>query len=171
MTLHVTQTGHRAEHRSFRLTRGSAHRSEVREDVVVSAERMRALLAAAAQRDVASGGVFSPGPAGVQVWSGPWTAPTGGPGTAEHLGSVDWSWDSPATGYATVYRVLLTAAGAERGLTSDGLLGTVLALAGVEAPSAASRPLGAQVPLPRDPFRSETWASPVLTQGASVTLP
>ncbi len=169
MTLHVTQTETRGEHRSFRLTRGSAQHSEVRDDVVVAAERARALLAVAAQRDVSAGGVFSPGPAGVQVWSGPWTSPTGGPGTAEHLGSVDWSWDSPATGYVSVYRVMLTAAGAKRGLTTDALLSTVLALAGVDAP--ARSVTTAALPLPRDPFRSETWATPALTQQAQASGP
>ncbi len=165
MTLHVTQTESRSEHRSFRLTRGSSPATEVRDDVVLAAERARALLAEAAQRDVARGGVFSPGPAGVQVWSGPWNAVSGGPGTAEHLGSVDWSWDSPATGYVTVYRVMLTKAGSQRGLTTDALLTDVLALAGVDAPTRSAVPAaGLALPLPRDPFRSETWASPVLTQ-------
>ena len=159
MTLHVTQLEARNEHRSFRLTRpGPSTASEVRDDVLVPAERARALLAVAASKDVASGGIYSPGPAGVQVWSGPWNSPTGGPGTAEHLGSVDWSWDTP-TGYVTVYRVMLTAAGAAAGLTTDAVLRRVLGLAGVEVETQAA----VRVPLPRDPFRSESWSPPLLT--------
>lgn len=165
MTLHVTQHDGPPEHRSFRLTRpGSGSSSQVRDDVLVPDERARALLAVAAAADVASGGTFSPGPAGVQVWSGPWDAPTGGPGTASHLGSVDWSWDTPR-GYVTVYRVMVTAAGTAAGLTTDALLGRVLGLVGVDVPERVETPRAAvRVPLPRDPFRDQSWAAPLLTR-------
>ncbi len=163
MTLHVTQTEAKGEHKSFRLSKPApAGSREVRDDVVLTGAQARAVLAAAATRDVARGGAYSPGPAGLQVWSGPWTSPTGGPGTSEHLGSVDWSWDTPATGYVTVYRVMLTAAGAQRGLSTDGLLSAVLGLVGVETSPAPS--VAASLPLPRDPFRNESWQAPVLTQ-------
>jgi hypothetical protein len=162
MTLHLTQLDHKPEHKSFRLTRssGPTTTSDVRPDVVLPVEKARAVLAAAAQNDVASGGAFSPGPAGVQVWSGPWNGPTGGPGTAEHLGSVDWSYDTPVAHYVTIYRVMLTAPGRETGLTTDSLLGTVLAMAGIGVPVGQST---TQVPLPRDPFRSESWRTAALT--------
>jgi hypothetical protein len=166
MTLHVTQLEAKTEHKSFRLTRpgGSPTAREVRDDVIVPADRARAILAAATQRDVANGGVYSPGPAGVQLWSGAWNGPTGGPGTAEHLGSVDWSWDAPTTGLVTVYRVMRTDAGVTRGLTTDQILDCVLALAGGEAVHRTSAPSAASLPLPRDPFRAESWAPPALTQ-------
>lgn len=166
MTLHVTQLEAKAEHKSFRLTRpgGPATAREVRDDVIVPGERARAILAAAARRDVANGGSYSPGPAGVQLWSGAWNGPTGGPGTAEHLGSVDWSWDTPTTGLVTVYRVLRTDAGVARGLTTDGILDRVLSLAGGEAVHRTAAAPPASLPLPRDPFRSESWTPPVLTQ-------
>ncbi len=166
MTLHVTQLEAKADHKSFRLTRGgdSSVAREIRDDVIVPAERAREILVAAARRDVAAGGVYSPGPAGVQIWSGPWNGPTGGPGTAEHLGSVDWSWDTPTTGLVTVYRVLRTDAGVTSGLSTDGILDRVLALAGGEAVHRSAAPSAASVPLPRDPFRRESWTPPVLTQ-------
>ena len=163
MTLHVTQLEGKSEHRSFRLTKpGSGASSQVRDDVVFPSERARALLAVAAAKDVASGGIYSPGPAGVQVWSGAWNAPTGGHGTAEHLGSVDWSWDTP-TGYVTVYRVMVTTSGTAAGLTTDALLRRVLGLAGVELPEQVTQTARVQLPLPRNPFRSEGWAPPLLT--------
>lgn len=150
MTLHVTQLEPRPEHRSFRLSRPAlATANDVREDLVLPAEQARAVLAAAAAKDVASGGAFSPGPAGVQVWSGAWNGPTGGAGTSEHLGSVDWSWDTPASGYVTVYRVMLTAAGSERGFSTDSLLRKVLGLAAQDGPRSS-------VPLPRDAFDTAT---------------
>lgn len=153
MTLHVVQL----EHRSFRLTRpGAVASSEVRDDLVLTGERARALLAAAAAQDVASGGAFSPGPAGVQVWSGAWNGPTGGHGTSVHLGSVDWSWDTPTLGSVTVYRVMLTAAGAAAGLTTERLADTVLGLAGLTAHRQAVPTVS--IPLPRDPFRSAAMA-------------
>jgi hypothetical protein len=159
MTLHLVQLERKTEHKSFRLTReGDATRSEQRPDVVLPVEGIRKVLYAANQSDVARGGAFSAGPAGVQVWSGPWNGPTGGPGAAEHLGSVDWSYDTPATQYVTVYRIMLTAAGTDAGLTTDTLLGTVLALAGLGVPSSAG------IPLPRDPVRTSSWRPPVLTQ-------
>lgn len=135
MTVHLVQHESRSDHKSFRLTRPGtlASTSENRPDVVLPVERVRAVLAAAARRDVASGGPFSPGPAGVQVWSGPWNGPNGGRGTSGHLGSVDWTYDQPVRCYVTLHRVMLTAAGAAAGLTTDSLLSTVMALVGADA--------------------------------------
>jgi hypothetical protein len=140
MTAH---TSHLPEpvHRSFRLSQREV-RSQQEPDVVLAAAEARAMLAAARGEDVSSGGCYSPGPAGVQVWDGPWNGPGGRVGTAQHLGSVDWSWDSPAEGFVTIYRVLLTASGNRAGLTTHGLLDLVLALAG-------RRPGNADVPVPR----------------------
>jgi hypothetical protein len=159
MTLHLVQLERKAAHKSFRLTRpGATTLSEVRPDVVVPVESTRAVLAAATRNDVASGGVFSGGPAGVQLWSGPWNSPHGGPGTAEHLGSVDWSYDTPVKHSVTIYRVMLTAEGAETGLTTDSLLGTVLGLAGVAVPGLPA----VAVPLPREPHATSPWRAPNL---------
>ncbi len=162
MTLHLVQLERKTDHKSFRLTRGGAvTSSDTRPDVVLPVEQARLVLAAAARNDVSSGGAYSPGPAGVQVWSGPWNGPTGGRGTAEHLGSVDWSYDTPVTQYVTVYRIMLTAAGADLGLTTDLVLSTVLALGGISVP--ADTTVAASVPLPRDPFSTSIWKRPLLT--------
>jgi len=117
-------------HRAFRLTPREV-RTEQHPDVVLGADEARGLLAAAKAQDVSLGGCFSPGPAGIQVWDGPWNGVLGRVGTAKHLGSVDWSWDAPAVGFVTIYRVLLTAAGTRAGLTTHTLLDTVLTLTGL----------------------------------------
>lgn len=139
MTTHTAHGTGTAAHRSFRLTPREL-RTEQGPDVVIDAGEARALLAAAASQDVSKGGCFSPGPAGVQLWDGPWNGPGGRVGTARHLGSVDWSWDVPSAGLVTVYRVLLTAAGGQAGLTTHRLLEVVLGLAG---------PASAPLPEPR----------------------
>ncbi|MCU1672960.1 MAG: hypothetical protein JWN77_1073 [Frankiales bacterium] len=141
-------------HRSFRLTRASdsvAVQSQVRPALVLPEREARVLLAAAGRQDVSRGGVYSAGPAGVQVWSGEWDGPGGSHGSAVHLGSVDWSYDTPARHYITVYRVLVTAAGCAAGLTTERVLAQVLGLAGLTADGST---LAMNVPPPRDPFRS-----------------
>jgi hypothetical protein len=141
-------------HKSFRLTRpGSGHavQSQIRPALVLPEREARHLLAAATREDVSRGGVFSAGPAGIQLWSGQWDGPGGSHGSAVHLGSVDWSYDTPARHYITVYRVLVTAAGAELGLNTESVLARVMALGGLTSEGAT---LSMAVPPPRDPFRS-----------------
>ena len=149
----------RPQHRSFRLTRppapGPAVATQVRPAIVLPDREARALLAAAGREDVGRGGCYSAGPAGVQVWSGPWNGLLGRHGDAVHLGSVDWSYDTPTRHYITVYRVLVTVDGHGAGETPQTLLDRVLALAGLSAPPEA---LHLQVPPPRDPFRSDLRA-------------
>jgi hypothetical protein len=141
-------------HRSFRLTRpGSAValESHVRPALVLPEREGRALLLAAQREDVSRDGCFSAGPAGVQVWSGPWEGPGGSRGAAKHLGSVDWSYDTPVRHYITVYRVLVTSEGTVAGESAESVLARVLGLAGLDATGGV---LGMPVPPPRDPFRS-----------------
>lgn len=159
MTQYAVELDPQPVHRSFRLTRPGAAvavASQVRPSIVLPDREARALLVAAERQDVSHGGCFSAGPAGVQVWNGPWNGPAGSKGTAEHLGSIDWSYDTPSRHYITVYRVLVTAAGAAAGHTAVELLDRVLALAGVSAPQDALR---LPVPPQRDPFRSDAQRS------------
>jgi len=108
------------------------------------------LLAWAGRNDVGLDGRFSAGPAGIQVWDGPFNGPSGTHGTASHLGSVDWSYDTPAKHYVTIYRVMVTQAGVDAGETTLSILTAVLALGGLSAD-------GTRITLPtppaRDPFR------------------
>lgn len=124
--------------------------SHVRPALVLPERETRALLDSAAEHDVARGGCFSAGPAGVQVWSKGFDAPDGGPGTALHLGSVDWSYDTPVRHYVTIYRAMVTKHGVDRGQTTTSVLAAVLGLTGI--PLDGQR---VQMPLPpaRDPFR------------------
>ena len=160
MTFSTVEPAGKPVHRSFRLTRPAATApsvaTQVRPAIVLPDREARALLAAAEREDVSRGGCFSAGPAGVQVWSGPWNGLLGRHGSAEHLGSVDWSYDTPTRHYITVYRVMVTTAGHAAGQTPQTLLDRVLALAGLQAPPDA---LALPVPPPRDPFRSHARAT------------
>lgn len=126
--------------------------SHVRPALVLAEGEARDLLDMAARSDVRSGGRFFAGPAGVQVWSAPFDGPDGSPGTAVHLGSVDWSYDTPVRHYATIYRAMVTAAGVEAGETTETILRAVLGLADIRMDgSHVTMP----APPPRDPFRSK----------------
>jgi hypothetical protein len=124
--------------------------SHVRPALVLAERETRGLLEAANRDDVAHAGPFSAGPAGIQVWDGPFNGENGSHGTAQHLGSVDWSYDTPAKHYVTIYRVMVTQAGVDAGLSPLTILTKVLALNGLSAD-------GSRVSLPappaRDPFR------------------
>jgi len=156
MTIHsVEVAAPKPVHRSFRLTRPGtpvAVESQMRPALVLPEREARALLLAAQREDVSRGGCYSAGPGGVQVWSGPWEGAGGSHGSAVHVGSVNWSYDTPVRHYITVYRVLVTAEGVRYGETPSSLLALVLGLAGL---GADGETIGLEVPPPRDPFRSE----------------
>ena len=124
--------------------------SHVRPALVLAERETRDLLDVASRYDVSCGGRFSAGPAGIQVWSGPFDGPNGSHGSAVHLGSVDWSYDTPVRHYATVYRAMVTAAGVAAGETTESILRSVLDLA--QIPMAGSH-ITMPAPPPRDPFR------------------
>lgn len=123
--------------------------SQIRPALVLPERQTRALLDAANREDVGSGGTFSAGPAGIQVWSGPFTGPGGTKGDALHLGSVDWSYDTPVRHYATIYRCMVTQEGLDRGESTASILARVLALTGL---SLDGDRLSLAVPPARDPF-------------------
>lgn len=124
--------------------------SQVRPALVLPELQARALLDAAARDDVSNGGCFSAGPAGVQVWSGPFNGPDGSRGTATLLGSIDWTYDTPARHWAMIYRAMVTQEGLEHGETTTSVLARVLALTGLAVEGDR-----VQLPMPpaRDPFR------------------
>lgn len=124
--------------------------SHVRPALVLAERETRELLDMASRRDVANGGRFAAGPAGIQVWSGPFDGPNGGHGSAVHLGSIDWSYDTPVRHYATVYRAMVTAAGVEAGETTTTILKSVLDLAQIPMDGTS---VTMPAPPARDPFR------------------
>jgi len=125
--------------------------SMIRPALVLPERETRSLLHAAMRRDVSGGGCFSAGPAGIQVWSGPFDGPGGAHGSAVHLGSVDWTYDTPVRHYVTVYRSMVTAAGVEAGDSPNSVLARVLALSGIQATGTT---LTMAAPPAADPFRS-----------------
>lgn len=131
-------------------TAAAALASRVRPSLVLDERIARELLQEAARFDVSAGGRFSAGPAGVQVWSGPWDGPGGTHGAAVHLGSVDWTYDTPSKNYVTIYRSMVTQAGLDRGETTVSVLTTVLKLVGqtIDGPR-----IEQPMPPARDPFR------------------
>lgn len=124
--------------------------SHVRPALVLAERETRELLDVAARYDVSNGGRFSAGPAGIQIWSGPFDGPNGSHGSAVHLGSIDWSYDTPVRHYATVYRAMVTAAGVAAGETTTTILQSVLDLAGIPMDGTH---VTMPAPPPRDPFR------------------
>ena len=153
MTLHVVPLGGPPAP-TVRLKDGvvavPALASHVRPALVLAERETREVLAAAGRQDVGVGGRFSAGPAGVQVWDGPFNGPNGTHGTAVHLGSVDWSYDTPTRHYSTIYRVMVTQAGVDAGETTLSVLTAVLELAGL---SADGTRITMPAPPARDPFR------------------
>lgn len=130
--------------------------SHVRPALVLAERETRELLASANRNDVGLGGPFSAGPAGIQVWDGPFNGPNGTHGGALHLGSVDWSYDTPAKHYVTIYRVMVTQAGVDSGQSPLTILTQVLALGGL---SADGNRVSLPAPPARDPFRRLASAS------------
>ena len=63
---------------------------------------------------------------------------------------MDWSYDTPAKHYVTIYRVMITQAGIEAGETTYSMLTQVLGLAGLDADGTR---ITLPVPPARDPFR------------------
>jgi hypothetical protein len=124
--------------------------SHVRPALVLAERETRELLDVASRHDVASGGRFAAGPAGIQVWSGPFDGANGAHGSAVHLGSVDWSYDTPVRHYATIYRAMVTAAGVAAGESTETILRTVLALGQIGMDGSH---ITMPAPPPRDPFR------------------
>lgn len=123
--------------------------SHVRPALILPERETRDLIAAARAHDVGSGGYFAAGPAGVQVWSGPFNGPGGTRGDSVHLGSVDWSYNTPVKHYATIYRAMVTAEGVAAQETTASILARVLALTGL---SLDGTRLSLAVPPARDPF-------------------
>jgi hypothetical protein len=124
--------------------------SHVRPALVIPERESRLLLDAASFNDVHKGGRFRAGPAGVQVWDRPFPGPEGDPGDSHHLGSVDWSYDTPVRHYVTIYRAMVTEAGIATGETTLTILAMVLGLGGVPADGAH---VTMAAPPTRDPFR------------------
>jgi hypothetical protein len=123
--------------------------SHIRPALVLAERESRAMLDAARNQDVSQGGRFSAIPACIQVWDRGWAAEDD-PGQAVHLGSVDWSYDTPVRHYVTIYRAMVTQAGLEAGESTLSMLQAVMALTGIDVDD--NRITMPAAPA-RDPFR------------------
>ncbi|MDP9239827.1 MAG: hypothetical protein M3O55_04200 [Actinomycetota bacterium] len=119
--------------------------------LVLPEQETRDVLAAAGPRATGPDGTLSASASGVQVWSAASALPDGTPSSLVHLGSVDWNFDTPGPGYATIFRVIVTPDGVAAGATTASILHRVLSAARVSID--ASR-LGHPRPPIRDPFRA-----------------
>ena len=72
------------------------------------------------------------------------------PGQSVHLGSVDWSYDTPVRHYVTIYRAMVTASGLETGESTLSVLQAVMNLSGIDVDGAR---ITMASPPARDPFR------------------
>jgi hypothetical protein len=124
--------------------------SNVRPALVLAERESRQLIAAAKEHDVGLGGIFCSGPTGIQVWDQAWNGPETTPGDAIHLGSVDWTYDTPVKHYVTIYRAMVTELGVAAGETTLTVLTKVLGLTGIPIDGAR---ISMPAPPPRDPFR------------------
>ena len=95
------------------------------------------------------------GPAGVQVWSEPWNGDGGTRGSSVHLGSVDWTYNTPTRFYITVYRCMVTQEGRNRGLEAADVLKRVLDLVGLPIDGVRAN---LHEPPVTDPFRATSEA-------------
>jgi hypothetical protein len=112
--------------------------------LVFPEEQAIQLLRAAEEQDVAAGGVFSAGPAGVQVWSEPWNGEGGTRGSSVQLGGVEWTANAPTRAYVTIHRCLVTQAGQARGMEPADVLKLVLDLAGLPTDGVRANLAGAE---------------------------
>jgi hypothetical protein len=120
--------------------------------LVLPEKETRDVVAAARSAIMAAGGALTANVSGVQVWSSAAAETEGGTGSPTHLGSVDWTFDTPGPGFATVFRVIVTAAGVQAGHSTATILHPVLAAAGV---SIDAERLGSARAPTRDPFRAK----------------
>lgn len=124
--------------------------SHIRPALVLQEDATRQLMEAANRQGVRTGGVYLVTPLGIQVWDAPFNGSDNSHGTARHLGSLDWTFDTPVKHYATVYRSMVTQEGLDAGETTASILARVLALGGLQV---ASERVAVPIPPPRDPFR------------------
>jgi hypothetical protein len=125
--------------------------SQIRPLVMLPAPDSARLLQGAANHDVRAGGYVAAERVAAQVWSGPFDGPRRSPGTALHLGSVDWLHDFPARDEITLRRVILTHAGVAAGETTVTILDRIVALAGL---AVDPQRVATAVAPARDPFRA-----------------
>jgi hypothetical protein len=112
------------------------------------AARVQAALEAL---DVAKGGVWNVGPGLWQRYDRPWDGVSGITGSSQLVGTIGVIYGSPSRFEITIYRVTVTAVGAEGGWTVDSLCDDALGYAYLTLAACPRAEL--KQPPSQDPFR------------------
>jgi hypothetical protein len=125
----------------------------IRPAAVVPERAARLLMAWVAANDVTHGGVWAHDIGYFKRFSGPFDGVAGMRGSAILLGSIHVTWDKYDV---TIFRVSLTEAGSDHGLTVESLCDELLSHADLTLATCPRADL-APAPMP-DPFKRDSFA-------------
>ena len=120
----------------------------IRPAAIVPEEAANMILVELSLNTVRSGGLWLSEPSRWMRYDSPWAGPTDA-GTSELLGAIQVAYGIPTRYEITIYRVVITKAGHDHGLTVETLCDEALALGDL---SLAACPR-AHLPAPPRPFR------------------
>lgn len=123
----------------------------IRPAAVLREQEAARVQAALEDRDVARGGPWNVGPGVWQRYDRPWDGEAGMSGSARLVGTIGVVYGSPSRYEITIYRVTVTAHGADEGWSVESLCDEALAFAGLTLAECPRAELIAP-PVP-DPFR------------------
>ena len=124
--------------------------SVIRPAAILREQEAAKLQAALEANDVSCGGVWNAGPGLWQRYDRPWDGVAGMVGQARLMGTIGVVYGSPSRHEITIYRVTVSADGAEQGWTVDTLCDDALAFVGLTLEACPRAELAAP-PRP-DPF-------------------
>jgi hypothetical protein len=123
----------------------------IRPAAVLREQEAARVRSALEERDVARGGEWNVGPGLWQRYDHPWDGEGGMTGTARLIGTIGVVYGSPSRYEITIYRVTVTADGADQGWSVESLCDDALGFAGLTLADCPRAELLAP-PMP-DPFR------------------
>jgi len=124
----------------------------IRPAAVLEARAAAQVLTRLREEDVSLGGVWNASASVWQRYDQPWNGVGGTRGSSVLLGTVAVMYDTPVRHEVTIYRVTVTPAGLEQGLTVESLCDDALSSAGL---TLAGCPRAEVSNTPRaDPFKS-----------------
>jgi len=123
----------------------------IRPAAVLREQEAARLQAALEDLDVSRGGVWNIGPGLWRRYDRPWDGELGMTGSAQLVGTIGVIYGSPSRYEITIYRVTVTAKGAEDGWTVDSLCDDALGFVGLTLALCPRADIG--TPPSADPFR------------------
>jgi hypothetical protein len=123
----------------------------IRPAAILREVEARRVVAALTNLDVSDGGTWNITPGVWQRYDKPWDGASGMAGSAKLIGTIGSTYGAPTRYEITLYRVTVTAHGAELGWTTDSLCDDALGYAGLTLASCARAEL--KTPPMSDPFR------------------